>query len=115
MELGCMPWNDPGAPGEGILRACFEDEGFGVHAWRDPADRIYSEHSHDCDESLWVVRGQIVFEVSGREFPLGPGDRLLLPAGVAHRARAGPDGARYLIGRASSAIQSSIDRPTRHS
>jgi len=99
MELGCIPWNDPREPGEGALRARLEGEGFEVHAWRDPADRIYGEHSHDCDESLWVVRGQIVFEVNGREFPLGPGDRLLLPAGVAHRARAGPDGARYLIGQ----------------
>ena len=96
MKLGCIPWNDPREPGEGMLRARLEDE---VRAWRDPADRIYDEHHHDCDESLWVVRGQIVFEVCGCEFPLGPGDRLLLPAGVAHRARAGPDGARYLIGQ----------------
>jgi quercetin dioxygenase-like cupin family protein len=99
MELGCIPWNDPRAPGEAILRARLEGEGFEVSAWRDPADRVYCEHSHEYDESLWVVRGQIVFEVSGRQFPLGPGDRLLLPAGVAHRARAGPDGARYLIGQ----------------
>ena len=99
MKLGCIPWNDPREPGEGMLRARLEDEGFEVRAWRDPADRIYDEHHHDCDESLWVVRGQIVFEVCDCVFPLGPGDRLLLPAGVAHRARAGPDGARYLIGQ----------------
>jgi mannose-6-phosphate isomerase-like protein (cupin superfamily) len=99
MELRSIPWSDAQAPGEGTLRALLEAEGFEVQPWRDPADRIYGEHCHDCDESLWVVRGSIVFVVSGREFPLGPGDRLLLPAGVAHRAKAGPDGASYLIGK----------------
>lgn len=99
MELRSIPWSDPREPGEGTLRTRLEAEGFEVHAWRDPADRVYGEHHHDCDESLWVVRGTIVFEVSGREFPLGPGDRLLLPAGIAHRAKAGPDGVAYLIGQ----------------
>jgi mannose-6-phosphate isomerase-like protein (cupin superfamily) len=99
MELRSIPWSDAREPGEGALRSRLEAEGFEVHAWRDPADRIYGEHHHECDESLWVVRGSIVFEASGREFPLGPGDRLLLPAGVAHRARAGPDGVSYLIGQ----------------
>jgi mannose-6-phosphate isomerase-like protein (cupin superfamily) len=99
MELRCIPWSDARQPGEGMLRSKLEEEGFEVHPWRDPADRIYGEHHHDCDETLWVLRGTIVFEVSGREFPLGPGDRLLLPAGIAHRARAGPDGVTYLIGQ----------------
>jgi quercetin dioxygenase-like cupin family protein len=99
MELRSIPWSDALEPGEGMLRTRLEAEGFEVLAWRDPADRIYGEHHHDCDESLWVVRGTIVFEVSGREFPLGPGDRLLLPAGIAHRAKAGPDGVAYLIGQ----------------
>jgi len=67
----------------------------GCIPWSDP---------REPGEGILRAR-QIVFEVSGREFPLGPGDRLLLPAGVAHRARAGPDGARYLIGLAASAIQ----------
>ncbi len=99
MELRSIPWGDAREPGEGALRICLEAEGLEVHAWRDPADRIYGEHRHDCDESLWVLRGTIVFEASGREFALGPGDRLLLPAGVAHRAKVGPDGATYLIGQ----------------
>ena len=102
MELRCIPWSDGATPGEGLLRTRLEGEGFEVSAWRDPADRVYDEHAHECDESLWVVRGSIVFEVSGSEYLLGPGDRLLLPAGVAHRARAGPEGASYLIGQRKS-------------
>jgi quercetin dioxygenase-like cupin family protein len=99
MKLRRIPWKGDGEPGETALRRQLEDEGFEVHAWRDPADRIYGEHHHDCDESLWIVRGSMVFRVDGRDYPLGPGDRLQLPANVAHRATAGPDGATYLSGQ----------------
>jgi quercetin dioxygenase-like cupin family protein len=98
-ELRHIPWNDDGTPAESVLRRRLEAEGFEVHTWRDPADRIYGEHQHDCDESLWLVRGSMRFRVDDREFALGPGDRLHLPARVAHRAVAGPDGAMYLIGQ----------------
>jgi quercetin dioxygenase-like cupin family protein len=99
MRLRRIPWKGEGEPGENALRRLLEAEGFEVHAWRDPADRIYGEHHHDCDESLCVVRGSMRFEVKGRGYTLGPGDRLLLPAHTAHRAIAGPDGAAYLIGQ----------------
>jgi quercetin dioxygenase-like cupin family protein len=99
MELRQIRWNDPQEPGEGALRRRLEAEGFEVHSWRDPADRIYGEHRHDEDESLWIVRGSMLFQVDGCDFALGPGDRLELPAGVVHRAQAGPDGATYLIGQ----------------
>lgn len=99
MQLRHIPWNGDGQPGEETLRRRLEAEGFEVHAWRDPADRIYGEHRHECDESLWLVRGSMRFHVGDRHFLLGPGDRLHLPARVAHQAVAGPDGATYLIGQ----------------
>jgi len=99
MQLRRILWQGDDHPGEGRLRRQLEDEGYEVHAWRDPADRIYGAHHHACDESLWILRGSMEFEVDGRAYPLGPGDRLELPAGVVHRATAGPDGAIYLIGQ----------------
>jgi mannose-6-phosphate isomerase-like protein (cupin superfamily) len=98
MQLRQISWDGAGDPGEGTLRAALEAEGFEVHVWRDPADRVYGDHHHECDESLWLVRGSLVLRIEEREYLLGPGDRLLLPAGVPHTARAGPDGAMYLIG-----------------
>ena len=98
-KLRRIPWQGNGDPGESALRRRLEEEGFEVHEWRDPADRVYGEHHHDCDEALWVVRGSMVFRVDGRDYPLGPGDRLQLPANLVHRAIAGPDGATYLIGQ----------------
>jgi len=99
VELRRIPWDGDAPPGEATLRRRLESEGFEVIAWRDPADRAYDPHSHDCDESLWVVRGRIAFQVGGERFELGPGDRLLLPRGTQHSAHAGPDGASYLIGQ----------------
>ncbi len=99
MKLRRIPWKGDAEPGEGALCRALEDEGFEVHEWRDPADRVYGEHHHDCDESLWLLRGSMVFRVKGRDYALGPGDRLQLPAHLVHGATAGPDGATYLIGQ----------------
>jgi quercetin dioxygenase-like cupin family protein len=99
MDVQHIPWNGEQAPGEGTLRRALEAEGYEVTAWRDPSDRTYESHSHPHDESLWVVRGQIVLRIQGQEFPLGPGDRLMLPRNTVHTAQAGPEGAIYLIGR----------------
>lgn len=100
MELRHIPWTDPSTPpGEPLLRRHLEAEGYEVTVWRDPADRRYDPHRHGDDERLQVLRGRIVLRVDGRDFPLGPGDGLELPRGVVHSARAGPDGAVYLIAR----------------
>lgn len=100
MELRHIPWTDPSTPpGEPLLRRHLEAEGYEVTVWRDPADRWYDAHRHGDDERLQVLRGRIVLRVDGRDFPLGPGDGLELPRGVVHSARAGPDGAVYLIAR----------------
>ena len=98
MRLERIPWEGPGAPSEAILRGRLEAEGFGVFSWRDEAGAAYAAHSHDHDESLWVVDGEITFGVGGAELRLGPGDRLMLPHGTVHTALAGPRGASYLIG-----------------
>ena len=99
MELRHIPWTEPMTPGEPLLRRHLEAEGYEVTVWRDPADRAYAPHCHCDDECLQVLRGGIVLRVDGRDFPLGPGDCLELPRGVVHSARAGPDGAVYLIAR----------------
>ena len=99
MEFRHIPWSEERTPGENGLRRCLEAEGFDVRTWRDPADRVYAQHCHPHDESLWVVRGNLVLRVGGREVPLGPGDRVELPRGTLHTAQCGPEGAVYLIGQ----------------
>ncbi len=99
MQLERIPWTTAGAPSEGALRARLMAEGFEVFVWEDSPGSTYDPHSHDHDESLWALAGEIVFGVAGGEYRLGPGDRLMLPAGTVHTARVGPQGARYLIGQ----------------
>jgi quercetin dioxygenase-like cupin family protein len=98
MQLERIPWPGPEAPEESALRERLEREGFSAFSWRDAPGATYSAHSHDHDESLWVVDGEITFGAEGEELRLAPGDRLMLPRGTVHTARAGPRGATYLIG-----------------
>jgi quercetin dioxygenase-like cupin family protein len=98
VQLGRIPWSGGGVAEEAVLRARLEQEGFRVFTWRDAPGATYSAHSHDHDESLWVVEGEITFDAAGERLRLGPGDRLMLPRGTVHTARAGPRGATYLIG-----------------
>ena len=98
MRLERIAWSGSGAPTEAALRRRLESEGFSVFGWRDAAGATYSAHAHDHDESIWVVAGEMTFVAGGGELRLGPGDRLMLPGGTVHTARAGPEGATYLIG-----------------
>ena len=98
MELQVIPWAGTEPPDEPALRQRLEAEGFGIFRWRDEAGASYAAHAHDHDESLWVLDGEITFGVAGHEYCLGPGDRLMLPKGTVHTARAGQWGATYLIG-----------------
>ncbi len=99
MDLQRIPWCGDHSPGENSIKRNLMTEGWDLKLWRDPSDRAYEAHAHPKDESLWVIRGAIVLQIDGRDFRLGPGDRLLLPKGTVHSAQAGPDGATYWIGQ----------------
>jgi uncharacterized protein len=98
MQLALILWPGPDRPEEAALRRALDAEGFDAFAWEDGAGADYAPHAHDHDESLWVLDGEITFGAAGRDYRLGPGDRLMMPAGTVHTAHAGPRGARYLIG-----------------
>jgi len=98
VRLERIPWDAPEVPSEAVLRGRLEAEGFGIFRWHDQPGASYSAHAHDHDESLWVIDGEITFAAGEAEMRLGPGDRLMLPRGTVHTAKAGPHGATYLIG-----------------
>jgi len=99
MKLERIPWTEAGPPTEEELHRRLASDGFDAFAWEDGAGADYRSHAHDHDESLWVIEGEMTFGAEGGEFRLGPGDRLMLPRGTTHTARAGREGARYLIGQ----------------
>jgi quercetin dioxygenase-like cupin family protein len=102
VKLQRIPARGGTPPDEATIRRELARDGFEAFSWSDPPGRTYEPHSHDHDESICVLRGAIVFGIAGREYALGPGDRLMLPEGTVHVATAGPDGATYLIGERSS-------------
>ncbi len=98
MRLERIPW--PGGPvDEEALRERLVEEGFDPFRWHDVPGATYEPHSHAHDESLWVIDGEITFRIGDRDYRLGPGDRLMLPAGTIHTAHVGNSGATYWIGQ----------------
>jgi quercetin dioxygenase-like cupin family protein len=92
-------WRGEAPPDPQALRAALEAEGYSVYGWTDARGATYAPHTHDDDQSHWVLRGAIALTVDGEEYELGPGDRDWLPAGTVHSARVVGDGAvTYLIG-----------------
>jgi transcriptional regulator with XRE-family HTH domain len=52
--------------------------------------------THDEEEFLYVVEGNVVVELSGETYPLGPGDAIYYGGGVSHRWWSS-DGAPYRL------------------
>jgi quercetin dioxygenase-like cupin family protein len=98
MRLEVIRWNGAAIPDEEVLREQLQGDGYDVFRWRDEAGTDYQRHSHDADECLWVLAGEMLFEAEGSQFHVRAGDRLVLPRGTVHTARAGADGVTYLIG-----------------
>lgn len=84
---------------EGALLDRLVQEGLGdVHGYDDVPDGRYDSHVHPFDKVLHCVRGGVVFTTPEGALALGPGDRMLLPAGTPHSAVVGPDGVRLVEG-----------------
>ena len=98
MRLQHIPWNGAKPPTLEDARRILENEGFEVVCWSDPPGREYTPHHHERDESLWMLAGAMTFTIDGQAYRLNAGDRLTLPRGTVHDARAHENGARYLIG-----------------
>ncbi len=44
-------------------------------------------HRHPHDQAGYVVSGEAIMTIAGREYPCGPGDAYAIPGGVEHAAR----------------------------
>lgn len=53
-------------------------------------------HSHEHEQLGLVLRGMLALVVDGVEHALGPMEGFVLPGGVPHSARAGPEGSLVL-------------------
>jgi quercetin dioxygenase-like cupin family protein len=87
-------WPGSGPPTEEGLRQRLVEEGLEPLLWSNHAGFVYNIHAHDYHKVIYVVSGSITFgfQIEGEPSTLSRGDRLDLPAGVAHNAVVGPEG-----------------------
>lgn len=92
------PWDASSPPDETALRARCAAEGLTPHAWSNGPHYRYPPHTHAYHKVLYVLSGEITFELpaTGEALTLRPGDRLDLPPGTIHAARVGPTGVTCL-------------------
>jgi quercetin dioxygenase-like cupin family protein len=85
---------EPNAPDEKSLRQMLADENLHPYRWSNGPGDVYAAHTHNFHKVICVVRGSITFGLpeQGQHIELNPGDRLELPAGVAHDAVVGAQG-----------------------
>jgi quercetin dioxygenase-like cupin family protein len=93
-------WNREDTPNAEELRQLLKADGYNAFQWTDRPGAVYDEHSHENDQSHWVVSGMIELQIRGEgAFVLSPGDRDFMPAGASHAARVvGNEPVTYFIG-----------------
>lgn len=99
MSFKITYWNEAQAPDSSVLRRRLESEGYIVSELIEEPGGVYEPHSHETDQSHWILSGKVEFEVEGKKYLLGAGDRDFLPANTEHAAAViGDQPVRYLIG-----------------
>jgi len=80
-------WSDEwGKLSEQNMRRRLEAEGYSVAQYDYPPGTYFPDHTHSFDKKDAVIRGRFLIRSAGREFLLGPGDALPVPAGTVHSA-----------------------------
>ncbi|EDP75619.1 cupin domain-containing protein [Hydrogenivirga sp. 128-5-R1-1] len=72
-------------------------KGYSVYTWSDPPGTYYPTHTHPDREVRWVVEGEVVIGVEGKEITLREGDMVELDPNTPHWAKT-EVGVRYICG-----------------
>ena len=93
-NLEVIRWSGGTSPDEETLRKILAEEDLHGYRWSNGPGDVYSAHTHSFNKVIYVVSGSITFGLpdSGEQLILNIGDRLNLPAGVAHNAVVGSKG-----------------------
>jgi quercetin dioxygenase-like cupin family protein len=83
-----------------------DGDGLRVEIHTEPGGGVLAEHVHpQLEERVEVVAGQVEFRVDGAPRLLGPGDRMVVPAGVRHSFENTGDETAHLIVDAEPALR----------
>ena len=97
--MNIQRWNEADSPVAYKLRKRLESEGYAVTENADAPGTVYEAHTHDRDQTHWILSGEIEFNTAGETYRLRAGDRDFLPANTEHAAFVvGSETVRYLTG-----------------
>lgn len=87
----------------GEIEQDWAERGFSCALWTDPPGQRWEDFTHATDELVYVLEGEVEFEVEGKVLHPRPGDEILIPAGALHSARnIGSTTSRWLYGYKSA-------------
>lgn len=81
---------------KGLVERCMPEQGC-VEVQNDQSGKEHPWHQHNTDETIVVLRGQLLFYWEGSEVICKPGDVIKLPKGVKHGSKASFGDVQYLI------------------
>jgi quercetin dioxygenase-like cupin family protein len=83
-----------------------DGEALRVEIWTEPGGGVLAEHIHPkLEERYEVLAGEVTFSVDGTPRRAGPGERLVIPAGVRHSFQNTGKGTAHLLVEADPALQ----------
>jgi quercetin dioxygenase-like cupin family protein len=86
MDVQQWDCDQDGTLTEAGLRRKLEQLGYSVTRYTSPPGTVFSDHAHEVDKMDAVVSGRFRVTIGEDSVILGPGDAILIPKGLAHRA-----------------------------
>lgn len=77
-------WLAPLQPSKEQIEALFEKDGLEYFEENFPEKTKISDHRHPFDEVRMIIKGKILYNVSGNKVLLRPGDRITVPSNTLH-------------------------------
>lgn len=85
LEVQHLP-TDNGDPGESTMFRRLEAMGYRCTRYIYPPGTVFPDHSHATDKIDAVLSGCLRITSGAEQVDLGPGDFILIPKGLVHRA-----------------------------
>ena len=82
-------WIAPLKPSLGQIKALFEREGLSGFEESLEASAFIPPHRHPFDEVRMIVKGEMLYDISGNKLLLREGDRITVPSNTLHSQKAG--------------------------
>jgi quercetin dioxygenase-like cupin family protein len=84
------------APGAIVSRTLARSPGGNVTVFAFDEGQSLAEHSAPFDAMVHLLNGELVVIIAGEEFPLEPGEVIVMPADIPHAVRA-PKPAKWML------------------